>query len=319
MKYINLAKSFLDKIRSMNKLYIIFLTMITLVAAEDISARAIHECGAYNNLKHTKNNNDIRLSIGSSYAIKQDHKNNYLISMDGAYPKQRWVYKSCFDAKITAKGRHRNKENAKQYILALGWYDGFCAAHKNKKECQQSFFNKKEYGFVLHGLWPQPKNNQYCGVDNKNIGIDKNKQWHLLPEVKLTEQTKSELSMIMPTVASNLERHEWIKHGSCSGLDSEIYYKTSILIAKEFMKTPLALYINKQKGKTVNLSDIRKLSDISFGNGSSEKIEMVCDSNRNLTEIRLSMGSIDGGLRAALANGLPLKSSCREAIIKDIE
>lgn len=315
MQYINLAKSFLDKIRLMKKLFILYILSITLVASKDINLEARFKCGAYNDLKHTKNSNGLLLEAGQPYSIKQDYKNNYLVFIKGANPPQRWVDKSCF-ANSVSKDTQSTTSSSKQYIFSLSWHDGFCTTHKKKKECQKSFLNND---FVLHGLWPQPKNSQYCGVDKKYIGMDKNKQWYMLPEPKLTIQTQNELAKYMPAVMSNLDRHEWIKHGVCSGLSEELYFKNSLSLTKDFIQSPLASYIAKHKGDTITFVEVKKMADISFGVGSGEKIEMICDNNKNLTEMRLSIGSIDKGLNLGLKSGLTIRPSCQKAIVKDMQ
>ena len=63
-------------------------------------------------------------------------------------------------------------------------------------------------GFVLHGLWPQYEGGGYpqdCASDEP-----------LTPQALQLGQT------LMPT--ASLARHEWERHGRCTGLDSSGYF-----------------------------------------------------------------------------------------------
>ena len=78
------------------------------------------------------------------------------------------------------------KEKSKTYhgeqnILVLSWHNAFCQTHRYKKECKRALFQRfEESRFVLHGLWPQPKNNVYCNVDESIITLDKRGQWNVI-------------------------------------------------------------------------------------------------------------------------------------------
>jgi ribonuclease T2 len=60
---------------------------------------------------------------------------------------------------------------------------------------------------------------------------DKNGDWDRLPEPKLGDQTKQKLAQVMPGTQSNLERHEWIKRGTCFHADSaDEYFSRAIAL-----------------------------------------------------------------------------------------
>ncbi len=94
------------------------------------------------------------------------------------------------------------------YLLTLSWAPEFCHSHGDSPECSGQHF-----GFVVHGLWPQftaggwPQN---CSTDP---GL----------------ADPSTMIDIMPD--PSLIAHEWSKHGTCSGLDANGYFK---LIRQEF-------------------------------------------------------------------------------------
>jgi ribonuclease T2 len=276
-------------------------------------------CKASNNLKATKNSGDISVVPTQRYRILDEKQNSVYIQIPYASPSGRWVDKSCFNSdRISAEYKKnisvKNKA-ATQFILSLSWHDAFCETHRNKQECKRNIFGNQEHGFVLHGLWPQPKSRAYCGVDKKNIGMDRNKQWSRLPELGLSQKTKQGLHDVMPAVVSGLEKHEWIKHGTCSGMSKDEYFTKSVNYTKQFNSSALAAYIDANRGKRVILKDIRKMADRSFGMQSGERIEIVC-SGGLMTEIRLSLGGDNSiSLTNAVKNGTKIKSSCHAGTI----
>ena len=216
---------------------------------------ASKSCKATNNVKATKNSGNISTITSQSYKVLDEKQHSIYVQIPYASPSGRWVDKSCFNTnKIPAKTEveHPNITAHKvppQSVLSLSWHDAFCETHRGKKECQKSLFGNKEYGFVLHGLWPQPKNRAYCGVNSKLIGTDKNKQWNRLPELSLSQKTKQELSSVMPATISGLEKHEWIKHGTCSSMSQEEYFAKAAIYTKQFNSSLIASFINVNRGK----------------------------------------------------------------------
>lgn len=93
------------------------------------------------------------------------------------------------------------------YVLALSWSPTWCALEgdaRNSPQCDET----ADYGWVLHGLWPQyhrgwPAN---CPTAERP------------PTRTMTE----EMTDIMGS--SGLAWYQWKKHGSCSGLSAPAYY-----------------------------------------------------------------------------------------------
>ena len=54
-----------------------------------------------------------------------------------------------------------------------------------------------------------------AATDAGLVALDKASQWADLPEPPLDDDTREALAVAMPGTASFLERHEWIKHGTC--------------------------------------------------------------------------------------------------------
>jgi len=114
-----------------------------------------------------------------------------------------------------------------RFILAASWQPAFCQTNQKKAECAtQSGERYDATNFSLHGLWPMRQD--YCGVPAEQKAADKDGQWTDLPAVDLTAETKTALDKAMPGTQSGLERHEWIKHGTCTKMSADDYFATAI-------------------------------------------------------------------------------------------
>jgi ribonuclease T2 len=291
-------------------------------------------CPAYNNLKHTYNTGNVYLDTTKRYEIKQHHKGQYLIRVPGASPQQRWVDESCLAPKnklnvapascevkpIQSKSQKRgNLQISSENLLALSWHNAFCETHRSKKECKRgwkSLLGNKagDDNFVLHGLWPQPREKVYCNVPRRYITADKHKQWNKLPEPDLTRKTKAKLREVMPGIDSNLHRHEWIKHGTCYGTDAQSYFEDAIALTQTVRGSKISKFFKKYTSKRVSLTRIRELFDESFGKGAGSRVELRC--NRGMiTELWLHLGRGGQSLEAMLKEGRKVHSRCTRGII----
>ena len=209
---------------------------------------------------------------------------------------------------------------SEQNILVLSWHNAFCETHRNKKECKRGLFSmfKPHYNeshFVLHGLWPQPKNRVYCNIDRKIITMDRYKYWNKLPSLGLTAKTKEALSKVMPGVRSNLHKHEWFKHGTCYGTDVEQYYKDAITLVEQLNESEVGDFFAKHIGKKVSLEQIQKHFDKSFGTGTGKRVELKCKDGL-ITELWLHLGSGDNvSLNTLLKRGKQTRSHCQRGLI----
>jgi len=93
------------------------------------------------------------------------------------------------------------------YVLSLSWSPSYCEAEgrrANPLQCDSG----RPFAFVVHGLWPQYEEGwpEFC---------------HMRRFRRLTEAEVRGMLDIMPS--PDLVRHEWRKHGTCSGLTPEGY------------------------------------------------------------------------------------------------
>lgn len=98
------------------------------------------------------------------------------------------------------------------YVLSLSWSANWCAYEGDARASPQCD-PANDFGWVLHGLWPQYENGYPADCRTS----------HRPPSRTQT----GEMADIMGT--SGLAWHQWNKHGVCSGLDSEDYFALSRL------------------------------------------------------------------------------------------
>jgi len=104
------------------------------------------------------------------------------------------------------------------YILSLSWSPQHCAeTHDPSTECTGA----THYGFVVHGLWPNANN----GKNPENCPGPPYDPSFATPD----------LLKVMPS--TTLVQHEWVTHGTCSGLAPKDYF-TKILDARALITIP---------------------------------------------------------------------------------
>lgn len=96
------------------------------------------------------------------------------------------------------------------YVLSLSWSPSYCEAEgedANRQQCGSD----RPYAFIVHGLWPQFERGFPESCDT----------------VHPLDVPDAQLRNLYPLVPSaGLIRHQWRKHGSCSGLSREDYFAT---------------------------------------------------------------------------------------------
>ena len=111
------------------------------------------------------------------------------------------------------------------YVLALSWSSGFCAVEgdgKNREECAAG----SGLGFTVHGLWPQNERGYPtdCGPQGRS-------------------PSRAAMDIAREVIPSEgLARHQWRKHGACSGSSPTDYFRDvktardKVAIPREFEK-----------------------------------------------------------------------------------
>lgn len=110
------------------------------------------------------------------------------------------------------------------YVLSLSWSATFCeggGARRGNPQCERG----RNPGFVTHGLWPQYERGYpaFCRPDGRNPARN---------AMDVAEK-------VFPD--PNLARHEWRKHGTCSGESPAGYFNaTATARARVSVPKPLA-------------------------------------------------------------------------------
>lgn len=106
-------------------------------------------------------------------------------------------------------------DNNHNYLFVMSWSPTYCALkdpHNRQAQCAKEAH--KKYRFIVHGLWPQIKENSsyeerlaYCKKVDRKLDADiVEKYFHIMP-------------------SSILMRHQWVKHASCGEFTQEQYFE----------------------------------------------------------------------------------------------
>jgi ribonuclease T2 len=190
------------------------------------------------------------------------------------------------------------------YVLALSWQPAFCELNARKPECRA--LDPSDFAathLTVHGLWPNDRPNagpSYCGVDEETRALDEPKSWCELPEPEMSGKTRAHLAQTMPGVLSCLDRHEWIKHGTCAGTGAERYFGETLRLAAAVQATAFAQAISANIGREVTPEQLIRAFEASYGAGSGKALTLVCSEHGYLSEIRIALhasaleGELDG-------------------------
>jgi ribonuclease T2 len=159
--------------------------------------------------------------------------------------------------------------NFNYYVLALSWSPSFCA-DKGRAGKSAQCSGTRPYAFVLHGLWPQ-----YATGWPDNCKTT--------PRPWVPSQLINAMLDIMP--ARGLVIHQYKKHGTCSGLDPEAYFKAA-RAAYERIKIP-ARYLNPTKPVIVSPREIENDFLKTNQDLTPAMISIACGRNKRLREVRI--------------------------------
>jgi ribonuclease T2 len=229
---------------------------------------------------------------------------------------------------ITSLAACEPEPSVDHYVLALSWQPAFCERNGGKPECRElDGGDFAATNLALHGLWPNAAEGDhpfYCGVAAGNRDADEAGDWCTLPATGADQATQADLARVMPGSASCLDRHEWIKHGSCTGLGGDAYFDASVHLVREMQATRLSKVLRANIGKEVSRRGLLDAFEADFGAGAADALELLCrrqGQRAYLTEIRLALrsASIDKPLsrNALFLGGPPPHGGCPADIYLD--
>jgi len=269
---------------------------------------AHQSCPAVQSIRTGANPGNVSVEPSGRYSIFAKNKpdaTHYLIDVPDAHPGRRWVAVGCGEAELADGGGQVPSDSGEQqgqdggqaaqkpdYILAVSWQPAFCEGKPDKVECETQRPDRFDAThFTLHGLWPKK---QYCKVDRHIIAADKDDRWNGLPEPELSDATRNALSEVMPGTMSLLERHEWIKHGTCfPGGEADIYFSRSLALMSQLNASKVQELFASHIGEEVTRDQLKAAFNETFGDGAADRVRVACkrDAGRNLI-VEMTIGLV---------------------------
>jgi ribonuclease T2 len=203
------------------------------------------------------------------------------------------------------------------YVLAISWQPAFCEAKAGRPiECRGQTNDRFDaQHFSLHGLWTQGA--EYCQVSPKIRDLDSQNNWAALPPLKFAKATAKQLALKMPGAVSNLDRHEWYKHGTCYSATAEEYFSEAIALLDQVNESSVRQFFLDHIDQEVNASEIREAFDQAFGAGAGSKVQIECERYANHDRQRL-IYELEIGLSGRnIQPDTPIKSLIQAAQVVD--
>jgi ribonuclease T2 len=199
-------------------------------------------------------------------------------------------------------------EDPDSSLLSLSWAPSLCKTTPSAPGCKTGQVGQFGPTLILHGLWPQPFTNQYCGVTGqarKVHGSD-------LPPVQLREDVRKNLQSLISDAAV-MVGHEWYAHGTCSGVTPDVYFSLAATLTEQVRKI-LDPLLQAAQGNRIMLSTVRGRFDAEFGNGAGARVRFECRNvigeGNVISDVRLSLPSV---LDLAAEDPVSLRNSLARA------
>jgi len=283
---------------------------------------ATQACPALQSIKKASNPGNVTLAVGTAYKLIGGNKEPatyYWIVVPGASPDFRWVAVDCGKADGVTAAPPAAKTD---YVLAISWEPAFCEAMPSKAECKAETPDSYDAThFSLHGLWVQPRSKAYCGVSDADKASDKAHSWTALPAVDVTPATRTALDRDMPGTKSDLERHEWIEHGTCSGVSQEVFFTRATRFVETINNSAVGTLFAGHVGQRLDGTDIRQAFDTAFGAGAGDRVRIACETHGGrglISEITVGLtGDVvgNGGIGDLIAASGKTSPGCAGGIV----
>jgi ribonuclease T2 len=208
-------------------------------------------------------------------------------------------------------------------LLVLTWAPSFCAVEAQNSACGSGEVAKAGQTLVLHGLWPQPRDRQYCGLPQDLR--DRESAW---PPVHLSDDVRDHLESATVDTAA-LAQHEWYTHGTCAGVSPDTYFGDAVALTDQARAVLDPVLLDAEGGR-LTLAAVRARVDEAFGAGAGERVSLGCRTSSGqgavVVDVRLSVPPVvalpdaDGAvsLADALGEGPPLPAQCRHGIVPQV-
>lgn len=213
-----------------------------------------------------------------------------------------------------------------EFVLALSWQPAFCEGAPRRPECRSQTAARFDAShFALHGLWPQPSSRSYCGVAGSDVEMDKGGEWKKLPMDRLPAGLRASLAIAMPGTMSGLDRHEWLKHGTCiAGATPQTYFGASLALLETLNASAVRDLFASRIGREVSGEEVRAAFDAAFGAGAGSRVRLACrrdDGRRLVAEITIGLSgtfSETPDLAKMVAAAAPTNPGCPAGIVDSV-
>jgi ribonuclease T2 len=209
--------------------------------------------------------------------------------------------------------------------LVLTWAPSLCASDPRNAGCTSGHVGAQGSTWILHGLWPQPADKQYCGVPKAIAEKASDLHGSHMPSVDLSDDVLNTVQA-MVSDASTMVPHEWYAHGTCSGVTPDVFFGDAAALADQARKVLDPMFAQAE-GNRIQLSAVRDKFNAEYGAGAGERVRLSC---RNVTgqgsvvyELHLSLPPVtelrppDGtlSLKDLMPKGPALGPGCRHASV----
>lgn len=261
-------------------------------------------CAASIRIKELESNGVV-LAAGEHYALVGENRPGGPFVQIRYRNGPLWVRRACGRVKdersLQEALQGTQAPEPRAYLLALTWRPGFCSHHPQWNECRlPAKGDQITDQLLLHGLWPQPASEAYCLASDVERQLDQDHQWRKLTPLELDEDLRRGLQKAMPGIISGLDRHEWVKHGRCTGQEANAYFRQALRLLKTLQGSSFARFLLNQQGHTLTLSDLRDAYEMAFGRGTGTNLLLVClrqGPDALITELRIQLQGQFGQLQ----------------------
>lgn len=170
-------------------------------------------------------------------------------------------------------------------LLVLTWAPSLCLVETSASGCSSGRVAGRGQSLLLHGLWPQPKEQRYCGVSPQGRGR---------APLDLPQDLRSQLAAVMSdsTVAAP---HQWYAHGTCSGVGASEFFSIATALADEAIAV-LDPVFDRAAGRELSVRSLRETFDKRFGRNTGARVSLSCRGGRGgdaiVFEVRLSLPAV---------------------------
>ncbi len=201
-----------------------------------------------------------------------------------------------------------------EYILAVSWQPGFCETRPGRKECTSQTAERFDAThFSLHGLWPLKKS--YCGVAADMKARSQKGNWLDLPQLAVARETADRLLVAMPGTQSGLDRHQWLRSGTCHSGTAQDYFSLQLAFLDRLNASPVGALFSARLGGQVTEMEIKQAFDEGFGKGAGDRVRMRCQKDGS----RSVVTGLTIGLSGKVAGGSDLATLIQAAAATDFK